>query len=153
MTYQARDEVKFADATTAQRVAPVTAAGTPINPAREDGNLQRLAGAMDYVVSGAYRLTIDGTSRLIAGPAGAGVCPGAPEGLPDDLGRIGLVREDGSGGEVHFNFGAAAGATSPQWPSAGVASLPITAAQARQLQVIASAGTVHATLLVMTPRG
>ena len=146
MTYQARDEVTFSDGSTAQRVAPVTTAGAPVNPAREDGNLAGLMEALDYVVSAAYRVTIDGTSRLLTALAGG------PTSLPDGLVRIGLIREEGTSGQVHFKFGSAASTSSPQWPAGGVASLPITATLARTMQAIASSGTIYATLLVMVPR-
>jgi len=157
MTYQARDEVSYSDGSTAQRVAPVTTAGAPVNPAREDGNLAGLLEAADYVVSAAYRVTIDGTSRLIAGAPGAGVCVGAPASLPDGLVRLGLVKEDGETDNIHFAFGAAAVAPpnsnpTPQWPAGGVASMPIAATLARTMRVIASGGTIYATLLVMTGR-
>ena len=146
MTYQARDEVKFPDQTTAQRVAPVTTDGQHVNPAREDGNLQKAAQAADYVVSAAYRVKIDSTSRLITALAGG------PTALPDAMVRLGLVRQGGTGDQVHFNFGAAATTSTPQWPSEGVLSMPLTADLARTVQAISSGGDVYATLLVMTPR-
>jgi len=146
MTYQARDEVLFSDGSTAQRVAPVTTAGAPVNPAREDGNLAGLLEATDYAVAAAYRVAIDGTSRLIT------ALTGGPTSLPDDLVRIGLVKEDGETDNIHFAFGAAASTSTPQWPAQGVASMPIAAALARTMRVIASGGTIYATLLVMTPR-
>lgn len=147
MTYQARDEVKFTDQTTAQRVAPVTTGGAHVNPAREDGNLQKAALAADYVVAAAYRVKIDSTSRLIT------ALTGGPTSLADGLVRLGLVRESGTSGQVHFQFGAAASTSTPQWPSEGVLSMPLTAALARTVQVISSSGDVYATLLVMTARG
>jgi hypothetical protein len=146
MAYQARDEVKFSNGSTAQRVAPVTVGGAAVNPAQEDGNLQRVASGTDYVVSAACRVAIDGTSRLVT------ALSGGPTSLPDDLIRIGLVREYGSTDQVRFSFGAAASAGAPQWPADGVASMPITAALARTMQVISSGGTVYAMLLVLTPR-
>jgi hypothetical protein len=148
MTYQARDEVKFSDGSTAQKVAPVTSAGAPVNPAREDGNLQKVAAAADYVVSAAYRVTITGTSALLKSLSGM---PGGYA-FPAGVVRLGLIREDGSTGQVHFKMGGTASASTPQWPSSGIASVPFVKADADLLQVISSSGTVYATLLVMTPR-
>ena len=148
MAYQARDEVKFSDGSTAQKVAPVTSAGSPVDPAREDGNLQKIAGAADYVVSAAYRVTVPTTSALLKSLSGM---PGGYA-FPAGVVRLGLIREDGSAGQIHFKMGGAASASTPQWPASGIASVPFDKADADAIQVISSSGTVCATLLVMTPR-
>jgi hypothetical protein len=145
MIFQGRDELRFADGSTAQKVAPVTTSGSAVNPAREDGNLASLLAATDYVVSAAYRVTIDSTSRSLAALAGV------PSGLSDSLLRIAIVREDGTADQVRFQFNGAATSGAPQWPSAGI-DMPMTAAQARALYVVSSGGTIYATLFVMTPR-
>lgn len=145
MIFKGRDELAYADGSTAQKVAPVNAAGAAVNPAREDGNLSALLAASDYAVSATYRVTIDDTSQLIT------ALSGGPAALPDALVRLLLVPEAGTSAQIHFSFTDAASTSTPQWPSAG-ASMPVAAAAARALRVISSGGVLHATLFVMTPR-
>jgi len=98
-------------------------------------------------VKAMYRLTIDTTSRLLIDPnvnaAGSAM-------VPDGLAAFGIVREDGTTGQIRCEMGATASATtSPEWPAAGVGTMTMTVADLKALRVISSSGTIYATLIVM----
>jgi hypothetical protein len=147
MAYQARDEVKFSDGSTAQKVAPVTAAGAPVEPAREDGNLAKVAAGTDYVVAAAKQVSVTNSSQSLAALYGAS--------LPSGVIAIGLVPEDAAG-KIRFNpAGAASATTSPLWPTQGVARMPLSTAAVGTIQFIRDSGesaNVAATLLLLTAR-
>ena len=148
MAYQARDEVKFSDGSTAQKVAPVTAAGTAVEPAREDGNLAKVAAGTDYVVAAARRVSVTDSSQTLAQLYGGS--------LPGGVVAIGLVTEDAAG-RVRFNpAGTASATTGPLWPAQGVARMPLSAAALAAIEFIRDSGQsadVPATLLLLTARG
>lgn len=104
--------------------------------------------AYEYVVTKAYRVAIDGTSRFLTAltnDTGAAII------FPDDLVRLALIPESGTTGAVHFKIGGDASASTPEWIASGI-DMPLSKAVADTIKVIASTGTIYAALFVMTPR-
>ena len=114
----------------------------------DDSNAVR--NATDYVVSAAYRITIT-ASNLVLGDPNIGAAVTVPAGAVG----IGLVAED-TAKKVRWSLsGTPSATTGILWPTAGVARMPLKAADISTMQFIrdtAETGNVPATLLILTPR-
>jgi len=97
-----------------------------------------------YVLRSAHRIKITtGSSLLTAVAGGTASFP--------SLSALGMIRQSGYTGQIHFKIGASASTSTPQWPSAGLFDMPMTKSLAESIRVISSSGDVYTTLLVFGP--